>query len=65
MRALLQTGVTLIADRYAYSGVAYSESKGLDLTWCQRPDVGLPAPDLVVYLDMPPDAAAQRVGYGA
>ncbi|KAJ3352549.1 hypothetical protein GGF32_003651 [Allomyces javanicus] len=65
MRASLQSGTTLIADRYAYSGVAYSASKGLDLTWCQRPDVGLPAPDLVVYLDMPPDAAAQRGGYGA
>ncbi|KNE58797.1 thymidylate kinase [Allomyces macrogynus ATCC 38327] len=40
MRALLQSGTTLIADRYAYSGVAYSASKGLDLTWCQRPDRG-------------------------
>ncbi|KAJ3373079.1 hypothetical protein GGF31_001066 [Allomyces arbusculus] len=64
MRTQLQSGTTLIADRYAYSGVAYSASKGLDLTWCQRPDVGLPAPDLVVYLDMPPDTAAQRGGYG-
>ncbi|KAI9218558.1 thymidylate kinase [Blastocladiella britannica] len=65
MRTLLKNGVDLVVDRYAFSGVAYSAAKGLDLKWCMWPDVGLPEPDLVVYLDVAPEVAAQRGGYGA
>ncbi|KAI9173294.1 Thymidylate kinase [Blastocladiella emersonii ATCC 22665] len=64
MRSLLDQGVTLVVDRYAYSGVAFSAAKGLDLEWCKRPDVGLPRPDLVLYLDIAPEAAAKRGGFG-
>ncbi|CAF1636086.1 unnamed protein product [Adineta ricciae] len=49
MRAKLLHGDTLIVDRYAYSGVAFSQAKGLDKTWCQSCDVGLIKPDLVLY----------------
>jgi hypothetical protein len=49
----LQNGTTLICDRYAYSGVAFSSSKGMDLDWCINCDRGLVAPDAVIYLDMP------------
>ena len=34
----LQSGTTLVVDRYAYSGVAFTSAKrvqGLDLEWCQ------------------------------
>eukprot|EP01018_Ginkgo_biloba_P017826 Gb_28332 [translate_table: standard] len=64
MEAKLKAGTTLIVDRYSYSGVAFSASKGLDLSWCKAPEVGLPAPDLVLYLDIPPEKAAERGGYG-
>jgi dTMP kinase len=63
----LQSGKTLIVDRYAYSGVAYSlakESKELTLEWCKSLDTGLPAPDLVIFLDIPIEEAKKRVGYG-
>lgn len=51
MRKLLFEGVTLIADRYSFSGVAYSSAKpNLDLKWCQLPESGLPKPDLVFFL---------------
>lgn len=49
MRAKLLQGQTLIVDRYAYSGVAFSQAKGLDKAWCQSCDVGLIKPDLVLY----------------
>jgi len=49
MRAKLLQGCTLIVDRYAYSGVAFSQAKGLDHSWCQSCDVGLIKPDLVLY----------------
>lgn len=64
MRADLENGITLVVDRYAYSGVAFSAAKRLDIKWCKSPDVGLIAPDRVFFLDIHPDDAAQRGGYG-
>jgi len=64
MEAKLKAGTSLIVDRYSYSGVAFSAAKGLDLSWCKAPEVGLPAPDLVLYLDIAPEKAAERGGYG-
>lgn len=65
--AALRSGTTLVVDRYAYSGVAYSAAKGvagLDVAAAMAPDAGLPAPDLVVFLSVPPGLAASRAGYG-
>jgi dTMP kinase len=53
-----------VCDRYAYSGVAFSAAKGMDLNWCKSPDVGLPAPDAVIYLDIDSEDAAKRGNYG-
>ncbi|KAL5864440.1 hypothetical protein ACOSQ3_001954 [Xanthoceras sorbifolium] len=64
METKLKSGVTLILDRYSYSGVAFSSAKGVDVEWCKAPEIGLLAPDLVLYLDMPPEKAAERGGYG-
>ncbi|KAH0743686.1 hypothetical protein KY290_031679 [Solanum tuberosum] len=64
MEEKLKSGTTLIVDRYSYSGVAFSSSKGLDIEWCKAPEIGLLAPDLVVYLDISPEKAAERGGYG-
>jgi dTMP kinase len=60
----LNAGCNLVCDRYAYSGVAFSSAKGLDLEWCKACDIGLPAPDCVIYLDMPVEEAAGRGQYG-
>ncbi|XP_022831248.1 thymidylate kinase [Spodoptera litura] len=60
----LEAGVTVIVDRYCYSGVAFSAAKGLDLNWCKHPDVGLPKPDKVFFLTMPLDSIKQRNGFG-
>ncbi|EEF50951.1 thymidylate kinase isoform X2 [Ricinus communis] len=64
METKLKSGTTLIVDRYSYSGVAFSAAKGLDFEWCKAPEIGLLAPDLVLYLDIPPEKAAERGGYG-
>ncbi|KAH6833626.1 P-loop containing nucleoside triphosphate hydrolases superfamily protein [Perilla frutescens var. hirtella] len=64
MESKLSSGTTLIVDRYSFSGVAFSSAKGLDVEWCMAPEVGLLAPDLVVYLDISPEKAAERGGYG-
>ncbi|KAF7129161.1 hypothetical protein RHSIM_Rhsim10G0009900 [Rhododendron simsii] len=64
MEAKLRSGTTLIVDRYSFSGVAFSSAKGLDMEWCKAPEMGLLAPDMVLYLDIPPEKAAERGGYG-
>lgn len=61
---LLVSGTAVICDRYAFSGIAFSSSKGLPYEWCRAPEVSLPAPDLVLFLDISPDVAKARGGYG-
>lgn len=62
----LEEGITLIVDRYAFSGVAFTSAKpGFCLDWCMKPDVGLPKPDLVMFLKLSPTKAALRGQYGA
>lgn len=54
-------------DRYSYSGAVYSAAKNnpdLSLDWAWNPEVGLPKPDLLIYLDIPLEEAAKRGGYG-
>ena len=60
----LNEGITLLVDRYCYSGIVYSAAKGLDWYWCRSPDVGLLCPDIVFYLSLAPEIAASRGDYG-
>mmetsp|Transcript_5638 Transcript_5638/g.10266 ORF Transcript_5638/g.10266 Transcript_5638/m.10266 type:complete len:131 (-) Transcript_5638:904-1296(-) len=63
----LHSGVTLVIDRYGYSGTAFTTSKnvpGLDLDWCKSTDAGLPAPDALIYLQMPVEETLKRAGFG-
>ena len=66
---LYEQGQTVICDRYAYSGVAFTSAKAregqggpLSLEWCRQPDVGLPAPDAVIFLELSQEEAEQRGG---
>jgi dTMP kinase len=54
----------IIADRYAYSGVAYTSAKGYDLEWCKHPDRMLLKPDLVIFLDAPVSVTQSRGDFG-
>ena len=64
MKAKLNDGVTLIVDRYAYSGVAFTAAKGLNMEWCKSCDRGLPRPDAVFYLDIDVEDASVRGDFG-
>jgi len=47
--------------------MVYSAAKrnpALSLDWAKAPDVGLPRPDAVVFLDLEPEEAEKRGGYG-
>ncbi|KIK92646.1 hypothetical protein PAXRUDRAFT_146891 [Paxillus rubicundulus Ve08.2h10] len=66
IQAHLTAGTTVLADRYAFSGIAFSAQKTppLRYEWCRAPDVGLPAPDLTLFLNVEPEVAMLRGGYG-
>lgn len=64
MESKLRNGITLVVDRYSYSGVSFSAAKGINVKWCKAPEKGLIAPDLVVYFDILPEEAARRGNYG-
>lgn len=55
-------------DRYSYSGAVYSAAKAnptLSLEWAWQPEIGLPRPDLCLFLSISAEEAAKRGGYGA
>lgn len=63
----INSGVTVVIDRYYYSGCVYSAAKqnpSMDLAWCRHPEVGLPRPDLCIFLDISTEEAAKRGGFG-
>merc|ERR1712194_630153 len=60
----LNRGISIVCDRYAFSGVAYSASKGLDFEWCQSTDIGLPVPDSIFYLHIDATVGASRADFG-
>lgn len=62
IKSKLREGKTIVLDRYVYSGVAYTAAKGLDRQWCLDPDVGLPKPDLTVFLNL--NDSSNRAGFG-
>ncbi|KAH7396334.1 thymidylate kinase-domain-containing protein [Pyrenochaeta sp. MPI-SDFR-AT-0127] len=67
IQADLAAGTIVVIDRYYYSGCVYSAAKqnpSLSLEWCRKPDVGLPRPDLCLFLDISAEDAAKRGGYG-
>ncbi|XP_015226598.1 PREDICTED: thymidylate kinase [Cyprinodon variegatus] len=65
MKKKLEQGVTLVVDRYSFSGVAFTSAKlGLCQDWCMNPERGLPKPDLVMFLKMNPAEAAARGQFG-
>lgn len=61
----INSGVSVCADRYVYSGVAYSAAKpGLDIGWCKQADRGLPCPDIVCFLETQDETPISRAQYG-
>lgn len=60
----LEAGLVVVCDRYVASSVAYGEAQDLDTAWLARMQEFLPAPDLTLLLDIPPEVAATRKAVG-
>lgn len=67
IRKAIDDGVTVVVDRYYYSGIVYSAAKGkpdLSLEWARQPEIGLPRPDLCLFLDLTAECASKRADFG-
>ncbi|KAI1505696.1 thymidylate kinase-domain-containing protein [Biscogniauxia marginata] len=67
IKAELEAGHTIICDRFYHSGIVYSAAKqlpSLSLSWAKAPEVGLPRPDMVLFLDLEESVARKRGGWG-
>lgn len=67
IRTLLASGTTILCDRYYHSGIVYSAAKqnpALSLSWARAPELGLPRPDMVLFLDLDEATARARGGWG-
>jgi len=67
IRDEIAEGTTLVIDRYSYSGAVYSAAKdnpNLSLEWAWQMEIGLPRPDLCLFLDIEPEEAQARGGFG-
>ncbi len=65
IKSYIEEGYIVISDRYVYSGIVFSSSKGLNMKWCTYPDCGLPAPDFVIFLEISIDESMKRGSYGS
>ena len=54
----------VVLDRYAYSGLVYSIANNLEKEWSINSDKGLLKPHIVFFLDIDPNIASNRPGYG-
>ena len=57
----------MVCDRFYHSGIVYSAAKqnpALSLSWAKAPEVGLPRPDVVLFLDLEEEVARRRGGWG-
>lgn len=68
IKADINAGLTIVVDRYYYSGIVYSAAKDrpdLNLQWAREPEVGLPRPDICIFLNLAPEVAMTRGGFGS
>ncbi|KAI5165501.1 dTMP kinase [Nematocida sp. AWRm79] len=54
----------ILCDRYVLSGQSYSIANGIPKEFAFASDKGIKLPDLTLFLDVSPEIAATREGYG-
>lgn len=60
LRALLDSGIHVLHDRYFTSSEAYGLAEGLDPYWLHAANSSLPRPDLALYLDISVEESLRR-----
>ncbi len=62
IQSSLQRGRTVISDRYRESAFAYGAALGVSETWIRTLEAQMPAPSIVILLDLAPALAIRRAG---
>jgi dTMP kinase len=57
----LENGKWVLCDRYVYSSYAYFKSRGIDEEFTREINKYVPAPDKVIFLELPGNVACERV----
>jgi dTMP kinase len=61
VRPALKAGKIVITERYFYSSLAYQSARGLSMTWLENINRAALKPNLSILIDLPADAALQRI----
>lgn len=62
---LMDEGISVILDRYSYSGIAFSAAKeNMNISWCAACERGLPKPDITFFLKTHHVDLSQRNSFG-
>ncbi|EHY66869.1 thymidylate kinase [Nematocida ausubeli] len=54
----------ILCDRYILSGISYSIANGIPKEFAMASDKGMTLPDLTIFLDVSPETASARAGFG-
>ncbi|MGD8505941.1 MAG: dTMP kinase [Candidatus Bathyarchaeota archaeon] len=57
----LESGKIVVSDRYVYSSLAYQGAADLDIGWIEQINRTALAPDLAIYIDVPPEIVVKRM----
>jgi len=60
IKALLERGQVVIADRYCYSNFAYQSARGVPLDWLVEIEKNVLKPDVVILIDVPIETTVNR-----
>jgi len=61
IKPALENGKVVVCDRYIYSTLAYQGAEGLDLKWIELINRFALAPDIALFLDIPPNIVEKRL----
>jgi dTMP kinase len=61
VKPALKEGKVVVSDRCVYSSLAYQGAAGLDLEWIEEINRFALAPDLALYIDVPPEVVVKRI----
>jgi dTMP kinase len=61
VKPALEAGKIVVSDRYVYSSLAYQGAAGLDIYWIEKINRSTLAPDLAIYIDVPPEVVVKRI----
>ena len=60
----LARGIVVVMDRYIYSNIAYQGALGIDTQLIKEKNKKFPKPDMVFFLNAPPEKGLERISGG-